>query len=103
MTYRSKFYLALFQVYDPLIRASQDSVSEVVDMPSYFNFLTVMALYSFIQEKVDVAVIEVGIGGEFDCTNVVPSPVVCGVSNLGLDHTNILGKFLSKGSNLYLL
>jgi len=41
------------------------------DMPPYFKFLTVMAFNVFIKEKVDVAVIEVGIGGELDCTNVL--------------------------------
>jgi folylpolyglutamate synthase len=40
-------------------------------MPPYFKFLTVMAFNVFIKEKVDVAVIEVGIGGELDCTNVL--------------------------------
>lgn len=39
-------------------------------MPHYFKFLVIMALKVFISEKVDVAVIEVGIGGELDCTNV---------------------------------
>lgn len=39
-------------------------------MPSYFKFLTVMALNVFLAEKVDVAIIEVGIGGRFDCTNI---------------------------------
>lgn len=41
------------------------------DMPPYFGFLTVMALNIFITERVDVAIIEVGIGGEYDQTNVV--------------------------------
>lgn len=40
-------------------------------MPPYFMFLTVMAFKIFVEEKVDVAIIEVGIGGEYDCTNVV--------------------------------
>lgn len=40
-------------------------------MPAYFKFLTLMAFYVFIREKVDVAVIEVGIGGEYDCTNII--------------------------------
>ena len=88
------FLSRITKVYDPLLRASQEENLPTIDgqlMPHYFNFLTVMAIYAFIKEKVDVAVIEVGIGGEFDCTNVIPAPVVCGVSNLGLDHTNILG------------
>ena len=40
-------------------------------MPAYFRFLTVMAFYVFIQEKVNVAIVEVGIGGLYDCTNVI--------------------------------
>ena len=83
-----------FQTYEPLLRASQDKNVGPLDdlnMPMYFNFLTIMAIHAFIEEQVDVAVVEVGIGGEFDCTNVIPSPIVCGVSSLGLDHTDILG------------
>ena len=39
-------------------------------MPSYFGFLTVMALYVFLREGVDVALMEVGIGGQYDSTNL---------------------------------
>lgn len=41
------------------------------DMPPYFKFLTIMAYYVFVKEQIDVAVVEVGIGGEYDCTNVI--------------------------------
>ncbi|VDD96029.1 unnamed protein product [Enterobius vermicularis] len=57
-------------------------------MPAYFKFLTLMAFYVFIREKVDVAVIEVGIGGE--------NPVVCGVTTLDFDHTRLLGSTLKE-------
>jgi folylpolyglutamate synthase len=40
-------------------------------MPPYFKFLTVMGFYVFLAEKVDVAIVEVGIGGEYDCTNML--------------------------------
>jgi folylpolyglutamate synthase len=40
-------------------------------MPAYFKFLTLMAFHVFIEEQVDVAILEVGIGGEYDCTNVI--------------------------------
>jgi len=40
-------------------------------MPLYFRFLTILAFHIFMEEKVDVAIMEVGIGGEYDCTNVV--------------------------------
>ncbi|XP_035684942.1 folylpolyglutamate synthase, mitochondrial-like isoform X1 [Branchiostoma floridae] len=65
-------------------------------MPAYFRFLTLMAFHVFIEEKVDVAVIEVGIGGAYDCTNVVRSPVVCGITSLGLDHQPLLGNTIDK-------
>lgn len=42
-----------------------------ISMPSYFCFLTLMAFHVFLQEKVDLAVVEVGIGGAFDCTNII--------------------------------
>lgn len=44
---------------------------DAYDMPIYFRFLTVLAYNIFIKENVDVAIIEVGIGGEYDCTNIL--------------------------------
>ncbi|GLD52446.1 folylpolyglutamate synthase, mitochondrial-like protein [Lates japonicus] len=40
-------------------------------MPFYFQFLTLLAFHVFLQEKVDLAVVEVGIGGQYDCTNII--------------------------------
>ncbi|KAM6110382.1 LOW QUALITY PROTEIN: folylpolyglutamate synthase, mitochondrial [Pterocles gutturalis] len=65
-------------------------------MPAYFRFLTIMAFHVFLQEKVDLAVVEVGIGGAYDCTNIIRTPVVCGISSLGIDHTSILGDTMEK-------
>ncbi|XP_032978428.1 folylpolyglutamate synthase, mitochondrial isoform X4 [Rhinolophus ferrumequinum] len=73
----------------------QDSKSRV-SMPAYFRFLTLMAFHVFLQEKVDLAVVEVGIGGAYDCTNIIRKPVVCGVSSLGVDHTSLLGDTVEK-------
>lgn len=70
----------------------REKKSPDVPMPAYFNFMTVMAFHIFLMEKVDVAVLEVGIGGEYDCTNVVPKPIVTGVTSLDLDHTKLLGE-----------
>lgn len=61
--------------------------------PSYFKFLTLMALQHFLEEKVDVAIVEVGMGGRLDATNVV-LPVVTGVARLDMDHMNVLGPTL---------
>ncbi|XP_067231763.1 folylpolyglutamate synthase, mitochondrial [Chanodichthys erythropterus] len=65
-------------------------------MPAYFRFLTILAFHVFLQEKVDLAVIEVGIGGAYDCTNIIRRPWVCGISSLGIDHTSILGDSIEK-------
>lgn len=59
--------------------------------PVYFHFLTLMALHCFMQEKVGSAVIECGIGGEYDTTNILVRPTVTGVTNLGIDHESLLG------------
>lgn len=64
-------------------------------MPAYFRFLTLLAFKMFLAEKVDVAVVEVGLGGRYDATNVI-DPAVCGITSLGLEHTDILGSTLSE-------
>ena len=61
------------------------------DCPTYFEVLTVLALQYFGNEGVDVAVLEVGIGGRYDATSVV-DPVASAVTNVSLEHTDILGK-----------
>ncbi|KAK7131532.1 hypothetical protein R3I94_016603 [Phoxinus phoxinus] len=65
-------------------------------MPAYFRFLTILAFHVFLQEKVDLAVLEVGIGGAYDCTNIIRHPWVCGISSLGIDHTSLLGDSIEK-------
>lgn len=63
-------------------------------MAAYFRFLTLLAFRVFSKEVVDVAIIEVGLGGRLDSTNCIRSPVVCGIAALGFDHMNILGHTL---------
>lgn len=65
-------------------------------MPAYFSFLTLLGLHVFLSEGVDVALLEVGIGGRFDCTNVIEHPVAVGISSLGHDHMSILGNTLEE-------
>ncbi|XP_074594447.1 folylpolyglutamate synthase, mitochondrial-like [Brevipalpus obovatus] len=63
-------------------------------MPGFFMFTTLMGFYHFIKEQVDVLILETGLGGEFDCTNIVTKPIVVGISSLGMDHMNVLGDSL---------
>lgn len=50
-----------------------------------------MAYHVFLSENVDATILEVGVGGLLDPTNLIPSPMVTGVTSLGLDHVHILG------------
>ncbi|MQL86772.1 hypothetical protein Taro_019297 [Colocasia esculenta] len=74
----------------------QAKTNDDVPMPTYFRFLALLAFKIFTAEQVDVAILEVGLGGKFDATNVVQAPIVCGVSSLGYDHMEILGNTLGE-------
>lgn len=63
--------------------------------PSFFELTTAMAFDYFAQEQIDVAVIEVGLGGRLDCTNII-SPDLCVITNISFDHTQFLGNTLAK-------
>lgn len=72
----------------------KERTSDDIPMPTYFRFLALLAFKIFAAEQVDVAILEVGLGGKFDATNVVQAPIVCGISSLGYDHVEILGHTL---------
>lgn len=63
---------------------------EYVDRPTFFEVMTVVAFLYFAEQHVDIAVLEVGLGGRFDATNVI-KPEVCGITNISLDHMAQLG------------
>ena len=63
--------------------------------PSFFEVVTALAFKYFEEEKVDVAVIEVGLGGRLDCTNII-HPVLSLITNISFDHVALLGDTLEK-------
>jgi dihydrofolate synthase / folylpolyglutamate synthase len=63
--------------------------------PSFFEMTVAMAFNHFIREKVDIAVVEVGMGGRLDSTNII-SPLVSVITNIGMDHSSFLGNTLQK-------
>ncbi|MBI5573092.1 MAG: bifunctional folylpolyglutamate synthase/dihydrofolate synthase [Elusimicrobia bacterium] len=63
---------------------------------TYFELLTAMAFWYFERERVDFAVIEVGLGGRLDATNVIKNPLVSVITNISLEHTQYLGNTVSK-------
>jgi len=64
--------------------------------PTYFEILVAMTFLAFIRHKIDIAVVEVGLGGRFDGTNVVTKTLVAVITNVGRDHTQILGDTVEK-------
>ena len=63
--------------------------------PSFFEMTTALAFYFFAEEKVDIAIIEVGLGGRLDATNII-SPIASVITNISLEHTQLLGDTLAK-------
>lgn len=63
--------------------------------PSFFELTTALAFKYFAEQKVDIAIIEVGLGGRLDCTNII-TPFVSVITNISLDHTMFLGDTLAK-------
>ena len=66
--------------------------------PSFFEFTTIMAFEYFYQKKVDYAIIEVGLGGRLDSTNII-SPIVSAITNVALDHQDLLGNTIEEITN----
>lgn len=62
--------------------------------PSFFELTTAMAFNYFAEQQVDIAVIEVGLGGRLDCTNII-TPEISIITNISLDHTQFLGNTLA--------
>ncbi|KAJ1806941.1 Folylpolyglutamate synthetase, partial [Coemansia sp. RSA 2598] len=85
--YFNEVYERLTSDIPPLRKVLPSSPS----LPGYGRFMCLMSIHAFLSEGVDVAIMEVGLGGQYDSTNAVRKPVVCGIASLGLDHQSILG------------
>ena len=75
------------RIYAPVEKLSKK------DAPTFFEIMTAMAFMYFVDKDVDMAVIETGLGGRLDSTNVI-NPRVVGMTSISLDHQNLLGKTL---------
>ena len=66
------------------------------DHPSQFELVTAIAMQYFLEQRCDIVVLEVGMGGELDSTNVIDCPEAAVITNIGLEHTEYLGDTLKK-------
>ena len=75
------------------VRAAAETLGEE---PTDFEMITAMAFCWFEEQRCDLVVLEVGMGGRLDATNVISSPEVCAIMHIGLDHTEFLGDTVEK-------
>ncbi len=78
------------------IKPIADEMDALDDSPTEYEILTAAAFLFFAEQNVDYAVIEVGLGGLEDATNIIASPVLSVITDISLDHVNILGSTLEK-------
>ena len=74
-----------------LVEELRPLADRMADPPTEFELVTAIGLTWFAREACDIVVCEVGMGGEFDATNVIPAPEAAVLTNIGLDHTSVLG------------
>jgi len=76
-----------------MVREAADAME---DHPSQFELITAIGMVYFAQSACDIVVLEVGLGGEFDATNVIDAPEVAVITHIGLEHTEYLGSTLAE-------
>ena len=87
---------ALERIGDRVIRAAEEMVAAGEESPTEFEVVTAIAFVWFAEQQADFVVLEVGLGGRGDSTNVVSDPLVCMITSIGWDHMDRLGNTLGK-------
>ncbi|KKZ68232.1 hypothetical protein EMCG_06089 [[Emmonsia] crescens] len=89
---RDLFTSHFFEVWDRLPSKATNNL----DIPRYLQLLALLSFHVFIKEKVDVAVYETHLGGEFDATNIIEMPTVTVIASIAMDHVNLLGPTIER-------
>ncbi|TJX13775.1 bifunctional folylpolyglutamate synthase/dihydrofolate synthase [Tissierella creatinini] len=87
---------ALAQITNKIKDAANKMVEEGMQHPTTFEIVTALGFMYFNQEKCDYVVLEVGLGGRYDSTNVIDTPIASIITTLDYDHTEILGNTLGE-------
>ncbi len=84
--------------YSDMVKKAKDKMVALglTDEPTEFELITAICFLYFADQNIDVAVLEVGLGGRLDSTNVIKDPMVTVITALGLDHTGVLGNTISE-------
>jgi dihydrofolate synthase/folylpolyglutamate synthase len=91
--FNERIRLAGHLIEDPVLAGLLEETLDVAgDMEiSFFEATTAAAFLAFSRQPADACIVEVGLGGRLDATNVAPAPAVCGIAQLGVDHQQFLG------------
>ena len=79
-----------------VVEKVKSAAEQMTDHPSQFELVTAAGFLYFLKEKCDIVVLEVGMGGEFDATNVIDAPQAAVIMNIGLEHTQYLGNTIEE-------
>lgn len=103
MDFRERFRINGEMISKNELSCLTERVSKVVDemkqenlIITEFEFITALAFLWYFEQKCDIVVLEVGLGGRFDATNIINSPLVSLIMSISLDHTAILGDTVEK-------
>lgn len=103
IAFRERFQINGEMIPEQTLAALLDEILPVVEQMAEneeviteFELITALALLWFARSRCDVVVLEVGLGGRFDATNVIPTPLVSVIASISLDHTAILGDTLEQ-------
>lgn len=80
---------------DSLITKLRKIIKKNSQEITFFEFITALAFMYFAEQKIDIAIVEVGLGGRLDATNITNS-LIAAITNIGIDHTDLLGKTKQK-------
>lgn len=98
--YNERFKVNGQEISDELIASATERVKGVLDTlekaPTQFELMTCIGFCCFLEAGCDIVVLEVGLGGRADTTNVIPVPEAAVITRIGLEHTEILGDTLQK-------
>eukprot|EP00331_Platyophrya_macrostoma_P011789 CAMPEP_0176429588 /NCGR_PEP_ID=MMETSP0127-20121128/13792_1 /TAXON_ID=938130 /ORGANISM="Platyophrya macrostoma, Strain WH" /LENGTH=506 /DNA_ID=CAMNT_0017811405 /DNA_START=72 /DNA_END=1592 /DNA_ORIENTATION=+ len=86
----AKYFFDVYDCHQSLLDSDSDWDRDLASRANFFRLMFLMSIHAFASEGVEIGVMEVGIGGRIDATNVI-HPVVCGITSLGMDHMEILG------------
>lgn len=89
-------FLHVFDKLQEQLQKFREITNDVQFHPTFFEYLFFMAALYFEEEKPDMVLLETGLGGRLDATNVITNPLVCVITEIGMDHMEYLGHTLQK-------